>query len=185
MASVYISCPTSVNEDFLDDVYNLIEEELDIRAYCWERTTLYSDWEERKIKECVGFVLITPNNEFQIPLNKIPKGSMKELTIARESGSDIFLAYKAKDGIHIYPVEITNGVFSGIANSSNRDLAIYKKENTVTDNSCNKSWHTSSSTNLSTVTIADSNICSTMTTERIPCGDTPKSYEVRLLLLLK
>jgi hypothetical protein len=193
MSSVYISCPISVKEEFLDQVYKFIGNELEVDANLWERGSSYGIYEEDVINDCDGFVLIPPNNEFRLHISKLPSGCRKELNLAIESGSEIFLAYKAKEGLHIYPVTIIGDILSGVSGTYGRDLELFKY-NSKSDRgqipptiystagaACTNSYSNGSNT----TTIADFNLTSSTNTGRACCGEPIKSYEVRLLLLLR
>jgi hypothetical protein len=173
MPSVYISCPISVKEDILDQVYDFIEDELEVCAYCWDKDSSYGSYEEDTIRDCYGFVLIPPNNEFQLHISKLPSGCRKELNLAIASGSEIFLAYKAKEGLHIYPTTIVGDILSGISGTYGRDLELFKYNSQSRSNQVPIIYGTPGTTE------------SSLATGRVCCGEPTKSYEVRLLLLLR
>jgi hypothetical protein len=163
MSRVYVSCPISIKEEFLDLVCEFIDDELEVPAYCWDRGSSYGSYEEDTIHDCAGFVLIPPNNEFQLHISKLPSGCKKELNLAIKTGSQIFLAYKAKEGLHIYPTTIVGDILSGISGTYGRDLELFKYNSLM----------------------RDFNLSSSPNTGRACCGEPIKSYEVRLLLLLR
>lgn len=118
----YISCPISVDYSHLQNVYDEVSE-IGYDTEFWDRKERYN---LQILKDCDVFVLLLPDNRFEIDFRHLPPGCQSELVEANTSNKEIFIGYKRNsDGkIAFYPFDeqaynhITT-VRGGIARTSN------------------------------------------------------------------
>lgn len=87
----YLSCPVSVNVNYLYEVHNRLSFYSEEEVRVWKRTDSYNnEW----VEECNNFVLILPDNAFIISFDRLPSGCKRELSRAIKLNKNIYIAYK-------------------------------------------------------------------------------------------
>jgi len=98
----YISCPLTEPLEKIHQV-SAFTQTKNIQSVWYPRGTTYSD---TAFKSADIFILITPNNQFDMPFADLTAGCQKELALAQSLGKPLYLAYWKNKGneLQIYPI---------------------------------------------------------------------------------
>lgn len=120
LSSVYVSCPMSVEASKLNKVIETTKS-LGVSTSYWQRGTTYNELGYADIiKKSDAFILIMPDNRWNMTIEKLSAGSQKELRLALRAGKPVFIVYQASSGFNIYNAVINdhNDFISGISGTS-------------------------------------------------------------------
>lgn len=146
MRSIYISCPISISQNYLDQIYHKLNDFGSlINPYYWERDSKY---DKDNIKVCDAIVIVHPNNAFKYDINSLPVGIQKEINKALDLDKKVFGVYRNISGeSHFYDViaglnhdfELVKGSTNSLYNYLNElnddlDLDFNSFENTSKEN---------------------------------------------------
>lgn len=113
--NIYISCPQQTPFEQLLIYKGLIESKAEnIRVKYWDRI----QYNPNLMNECESFAIMLPNNKWNYHIEDLPSGCKKEVLNAIKESHELLLCYKSLSGYNIYKAEVSNGVISGIAGTS-------------------------------------------------------------------
>ena len=102
MKKAYVSCPLTVDWNRVVEVQRKLVD-MDCHPKAYTRGCTYTDVD---LKHADIFILITPNNQFDMQFADLTPGCQKELTLAQSLGKSLYLAYWKKAILHIYPTHM-------------------------------------------------------------------------------
>lgn len=106
----YISCPMTIDEFYLHHVVNLVKKTGLTPSY-WVRGLEYNP---KMLENSDIFVLIPPNNEWNISRNKLPLGTRKELERALDLDIPVYHCYNSGDGLKLYKASVYGNSVSAV-----------------------------------------------------------------------
>lgn len=117
--STYISCPISVDIGILRKFADIAKSanSTNCKVSYWDRRETYRY--ENILKGCDAFILILPENGWDVHIPNLPIGCRRELSSALDSNRKIYIGYINSTGQYsIYEATVTGARISGIRGSS-------------------------------------------------------------------
>ena len=117
----YISCPITISYSTLV-TYGKVLKNMGLEVMYWNRVDFY---ETEYLQNCDIFLLILPNNAFNISKSNLPKGCKLEFDIARRLNKDMYLIYTPSfhqvEEYRTYQISISEfpEIIQGIRGTSN------------------------------------------------------------------
>jgi hypothetical protein len=116
--TIYISVPVTVDWAEVNKVVRKIHSVAGttVNVRYWDRGTSYS---QSLVRDCDIFILMTPDNTWEMKREALPSGVYRELTLATHHNKPVFMVYKnAELNYNFYSYNIIGGKIKGIPGSS-------------------------------------------------------------------
>lgn len=104
MKSVYISCPISIRNEYLDKVWDRLQDVTEgiAEPCCWERG---EDYDINFLLDSDAIVIIHPNNAWKYNEHSLPKDVKNEINKALDLDKKVFGLYENSSGeLNFYDV---------------------------------------------------------------------------------
>lgn len=146
ISSCYVSCPLSVPQQTLDKYTQKLRGWITHDKVWWyQRGSAYKEvFFNKVIQDADAFILVLPNNEFKLPIERLTAGCKRELIHALNNNKPTYLAYEAASGFNIYEAVIemngssketlyNSAIFSGVAGTSGNFEDVVQRTKRIDD----------------------------------------------------
>lgn len=99
---VYISGSTRTQDKIIKETAEILRKDGHIPSYHMDGH-LYS---KNNLEKSDAVVFILPSNSWSYPIHKLTQGVLKELVFCLNHRKDIFISYRAQNGLKVYAAEI-------------------------------------------------------------------------------